>query len=106
MTAIAHRPLARSRGVVTVVITTAIAVGLSVALMLSLTSTGSTSPASQPGATRTPTVIGSGFASTVNSGPDNPSRGTSRLCAEFDKATPGSPAFVRLADSVTAQGSC
>jgi hypothetical protein len=103
MTAISH-PLVRTHALVTVLITAAVAVGLTVALIFAFSSSGDSSPATHAAPARTSAVIGSGAVGTVNSGPDNPSRSTSRLCRQIADAT-GSRPFDRLDDSITT-GSC
>jgi hypothetical protein len=90
MTAITH-PLARTHGIVIMMITAAVLVGLTVALALVLTTAGSSSSsvarpatAGTSGAyvngwsTRTGGNRAPGTFGTVNSGPDNPSRVRSR----------------------------
>jgi hypothetical protein len=101
MTAITH-PLVKTHDIVAVLITAAVSVGLTVALMLAFVATGSSS-SPHLAVARTPTP--SGFVGTVNSGPDNPSRVESRLCAEIANGSP-SPGFDRLARSITVQRSC
>jgi hypothetical protein len=105
MTATAH-PVSSAHRLVIALIAAVVSVALTVALVIALTTAGSSSPVSHPAALRTPAVVESGLVGTVNSGPDNPSRGSSGLCAEFAHATPGSPAYFRLADTITAQRSC
>jgi hypothetical protein len=99
-------PITRPRRLVSVLIAAAVSVGLIVVVLLALTTTGSGSPVAHPITAGTPAVIESGLVGTVNSGPDNPFRVASVLCTEFAHATPGSPAFFRLADTATAEGSC
>ena len=106
MTTTAH-PVTSAHRLVIALIAAAVSVGLIVALVLALTTAGSSSPVSRPAAVGSPAVVESGLVGTVNSGPDNPSRGWgSGLCTLFAHATPGSPAYFRLADTITAEGSC
>jgi hypothetical protein len=105
MTTTAH-PMTSAHRLVIALIAAALSVGLVVTLVLALTTVGSSSSVSHPAAIGTPAVVESGLVGTVNSGPDNPSRGSSRLCTLFAHATPGSPAYFRLADTITAEGSC
>jgi hypothetical protein len=81
MTAVAH-PIVSTHHVIGVLVTTAIAVGLSVALTLAFATTTSSARNSQLG------------------------RSDTALCASFANATANSPAAFRLADQISARGSC
>ena len=105
MTTTAH-PVTSAHRLVIALIAAAVSVGLIVTLVLALTTGGSTGSVSHPAAVGTPSGVESGLFGTVNSGPDNPSRVSSGLCTQFAQATPGSPGYFRLADTITAQRSC
>jgi hypothetical protein len=98
-------PIVSTHHIVAARVTAAVSAGLTLAVVLPLTIGGNSAPVSRPAVASAPMPTGPGFVGTVNSGPDNPSR-LSALCTEFENATPGSPAAFRLAETITAQGSC
>ncbi len=85
MTATTH-PMTSPHHFVLTLVSAAVAVGLTIALMLAFT-------AREGGNARHPGVEASRTASAT-------------LCMEFANASPGSPAALRLADAITAQGGC
>jgi hypothetical protein len=81
MTAITH-PMVSTHHIITVLVTAAVSVGLTVALMFTFATTKASTPVSHL------------------------TRADSTLCQDLANATPGSPAAFRLADTISAQGSC
>lgn len=81
MAAITH-PIVSTHHVLTVVVTAVVAIALTVVLMLAFKATNRAAHVSHL------------------------TRADSTLCRDFTNATPGSPAAFRLAEAITAQGSC
>jgi hypothetical protein len=82
MTAITH-PIVSTHHILTVMVTAVVTAGLTVTLMLALGTTTTAAPVTHLTRAADPT-----------------------LCSAFANATPGSPAQFKLAEAVTAQGSC
>jgi hypothetical protein len=81
MTAVTH-PVVSTHHVIAVLVTAAVAVGLSVALTLAFVTTKNSAHIGQLG------------------------QADKALCNSFASATPNSPAAFRVAEQISAQGSC